>query len=183
MDTLAVQFTKIKAAELQKKLGITNLMATPRLMKLVVNMGVKNAVADKKNVDRAVQVMMQITGQKPKITHAKKSIATFKLRQGDPIGVVVTLRGKRMYAFFEKLTNIVMPRLKDFRGVSRTSFDTKGNYTLGLSEYAVFPEVDIATVDRTQGMEIVIVTTAKTPEEGMSLLETLGMPFAKGESK
>ncbi len=179
MENLQKRYINKIRKELQEKLKIKNPMATPKLVKIVVNMGVKDAAIDKKNIDRASAALAKITGQKPKIARARKSIASFKIRQGDPIGVMVTLRGKRMYDFFEKLTSIVLPRLKDFHGVSRKSFDGKGNYTLGLSEYTVFPEIDPATVERVQGLEIVFVTTARNDEEGLALLEALGMPFAK----
>lgn len=179
MENLQTRYTKQISKELQEKLAIKNPMATPRLIKLVVNMGVKDAVADKKNIEKATAAMVQITGQKPRVAKAKKSIAAFKLREGDPIGVAVTLRGKRMYDFFEKLVAVVLPRIKDFRGLSRTSFDGRGNYTLGFSEQTVFPEIDQAAVERIQGLEIVMVTTAKTNEEGFALLEALGIPFAK----
>jgi large subunit ribosomal protein L5 len=185
MENLQTRYINTIRRELQEKLKIKNPMATPKLVKIVVNMGVKDAVVDKKNIDRASAALAKITGQKPKIARARKSIASFKIRQGDPIGVMVTLRGKRMYDFFEKLTSIVLPRLKDFHGVSRKSFDGKGNYTLGLSEYTVFPEIDPASVERVQGLEIVFVTTARDNEEGLALLQALGMPFEKegGKSK
>lgn len=170
---------KTKAHGLQQKLGIKNTMAVPSLSKIVVNMGVKDAVSDKKNMERAAAVLTQITGQKPKITRAKKSIATFKLREGEEIGVVVTLRGKRMYDFLTKVISIVLPRLRDFRGVSRKQFDKQGNYTLGLIEHTVFPEIDLGKVERVMGLEIVIVTSAKDEKEGTMLLEMLGMPFQK----
>ena len=176
---LQQQYQKEIAPKLKEQLQLKNVMSTPKLEKIVVNMGVKDAVADKKNIERAERVMVQITGQKPKIARAKKSIASFKLRQGDPIGVVVTLRGKRMYQFFDKLVKVILPRLRDFHGVKRTSFDGKGNYALGFSEYIVFPEIDPSTVERVQGLEIVFTTTAKNDQEGMALLEALGMPFAK----
>ena len=181
--SLQERYTKTIQAELQKNLKIKNPMATPKLTKIVVNMGVKDAVSDKKNIERASQALATITGQKPRVAKAKKSIASFKLRQGDPIGVMVTLRGKRMYDFMEKLITVVLPRIKDFHGVKRTSFDGQGNYTLGFSEYAVFPEIDPATVERVQGLEMVIVTNANTNEEGFALLEALGMPFVKEEKK
>ncbi|MBI1982198.1 MAG: 50S ribosomal protein L5 [Candidatus Levybacteria bacterium] len=165
--------------DLQKKLDIKNPMRVPRMTKIVVNAGVKDAVLDKKNIEKAEAILAQITGQKPKITKAKKAIASFKLRKGDEIGLMVTLRGKRMYSFFEKLVSIVLPRLRDFHGVKRESFDGHGNYTLGLSEYAVFPEVDLAKIDKMQGIELTIVTTAKSNIEGIALLEALGMPFKK----
>lgn len=165
--------------KLQEKLGIKNQMAIPQLKKIVVNMGVKGAVQDKKTVEVAVQVLEQITGQKPKVTKAKKSIATFKLREGDKIGVMVTLRGKRMHDFFKKIVTIVLPRLRDFHGVKTTSFDGKGNYTLGFSENTVFAEIDAGKVDKVQGLEICIATTARNNEEGMALLTVMGMPFVK----
>lgn len=170
--------TKI-AKDLQKELDIKNFYATPKLKKIVVNIGVKDALADKKNVESAQSILAQITGQKPKVTTAKKSIATFKLREGDKIGAAVTLRGKRMYDFYEKLVGIVLPRLRDFRGVSVKSFDGRGNYSLGFSEPIVFPEIDPSKLERTQGLEITIVTSARTNEEGMALLKALGMPFQK----
>lgn len=179
MEDLQTRYNKVIKKELQDKLQITNPMATPRLVKIVVNMGVKDAVADKKNVERASSALAQITGQKPRVARARKSIASFKLRQGDAIGVAVTLRGKRMYAFFDKLNSIVLPRLKDFRGVSKKSFDGHGNYALGFGEYAVFPEIDTASVERVQGMEVVVVTTARNNQEGLALLEALGTPFEK----
>ena len=180
MDTLQEKYIKTLVKELQSELGIKNVMAIPHLTKIVVNIGVKDAVADKKNVERAVNALEIITGQHPKISKAKKSIATFKLRQGDAIGTSVTLRGKRMYSFFEKLVNVVLPRLKDFRGVSSSSFDGRGNYTLGFSEYSVFPEIDPSTIERMQGLEIVIVTSASDNTQGHALLTKLGMPFEKG---
>lgn len=179
MDTLQKQYKETIGPKLQKDLNIKNLMALPKLVKIVVNVGVKDAVSDKKLIEKMSGAIATITGQKPKIAKAKKSIASFKLREGDAIGVVVTLRGKRMYAFFDRIVKIVLPRIKDFRGVKRTSFDGKGNYTLGLYEYSVFPEIDPASVDRLQGMEIVVVTTADTNADGFALLEALGMPFAK----
>lgn len=179
MENLQQTYNKTLRAEIQKKLELSNIMAVPQLVKIVVNMGVKDAVADKKNIERAKTAMMTVTGQKPRVARAKKSIAAFKLRQGDPIGVVVTLRGKRMYTFLEKLNNVIFPRIKDFHGISRSSFDGRGNYTLGFSEYAVFPEVDPSTVEKVQGLEIVIVTSAKDNNEGLTLLEAMGMPFEK----
>jgi large subunit ribosomal protein L5 len=179
MTNTNATFTKEIAPKLQKTLGIKNVMALPRLSKIVINMGVKDATGDKKNYERMAQNLAQVTGQKAKITRAKKAIAGFKLRQGDAIGLVVTIRGKRMYAFYDKIVTIVLPRIKDFRGVRRTSFDAQGNYTLGLHEYSVFAEIDPGSVERLQGMEIVFVTTAKSKEEGLALLEALGMPFTK----
>ena len=170
--------TKI-ATELKEGLGIKNVYAIPKLDKIVVNIGVKDALVDKKNIENALAILSQATGQKPKVTKAKRSIATFKLREGDKIGAAVTLRGKRMYDFYEKLVGIVLPRLRDFRGVSVKSFDGRGNYSIGFSESTVFPEVDPSTIEKNQGMEITIVTTAKTDTEGMALLKSLGMPFQK----
>lgn len=168
-----------KLQKLGQELGIKNPMAVPSLKKIVVNIGVKNAVADKKNMEVAEQVLTTITGQKPRVNKAKKSISSFKLREGDKIGLTVTLRGNRMHEFYSKLVNVVLPRIKDFRGVSNKAFDGQGNYTLGLSEYSVFPEVDTGKVERVLGMEMTIVTSAKNKEEGMALLKTLGMPFQK----
>lgn len=171
-----------KRKELKEKLGIKNINAVPKLAKVVINMGVKDVLSDKKNLEKASSQLAQISGQKPKITRAKKAISSFKLREGDEIGLVATLRGKRMYDFMEKLVGIVLPRLRDFRGVRRNSFDGRGNYTLGFEETAVFPEIDPSTVDRAQGLEVVVVTTAKNNEQGMALLEILGMPFEKVRS-
>jgi large subunit ribosomal protein L5 len=180
---LQEKYNKEVVAKLQKDLGVKNPMALPRLQKIVLNMGVKDAVSDKKLIEKMAVALGQVSGQKPKVTRAKKAIAGFKLRQGDAIGLVVTLRGKRMYAFLDRMISIVLPRLKDFRGVKRTSFDVRGNYTLGLYEYSVFPEIDPASVDRLQGMEIVFVMTAKDKKEGFALLEAMGMPFAKEAPK
>lgn len=183
METLQEQYKKTISKELQTKLGLKNVMATPKIMKITLNMGIRDAVADKKNIERATKALTQIGGQKPKTTRARKSIASFKLRQGDVIGVAITLRDKRMYDFFEKLVSIVLPRLKDFRGIPRKSFDGRGNYTLGFSEYSVFPEIDPSSVERVQGMEVVITTSARTNEEGLALLESMGMPFEKEDKK
>ncbi len=179
MDNLMTRFNNKIARDLQKELGTANLFATPKLKKIVVNIGVKDALSDKKNIDNSVAILTQITGQKPRITKARKSIATFKLREGDQIGVAVTLRGKRMYDFYEKLVSIVLPRLRDFRGVSVKSFDGKGNYSLGFSEPIVFPEIDPSKIEITQGLEVTIVTSARDNNEGMALLKSLGMPFQK----
>ncbi|PIZ97403.1 MAG: 50S ribosomal protein L5 [Candidatus Levybacteria bacterium CG_4_10_14_0_2_um_filter_35_8] len=176
---LQEKFIKEIVGQLKKELGIKNNMALPKLLKIVVNMGVKDALLDKKSVEKAAGILAQISGQKPKVTKAKKSIATFKLRAGDEVGLTVTLRGKRMYDFFEKITTIVLPRLRDFHGVKTTSFDKHGNYTLGFVESAVFPEIDLAKVDKIQGLEISIVTTARDNKEGFALLKALGMPFKK----
>ncbi len=174
------QDQKMIVSVLREALKYENSFAYPRLRKIVVNMGVKGATEDKKAIEKASLVLANITGQKPKVTRAKKSIASFKLREGDLIGVMVTLRGKRMHVFFDKLVRIVLPRLRDFHGVRRDSFDGQGNYTLGFTEYSVFPEIDPATagsVDRVQGLEVIIVTSASNDREGFLLLEALAMPF------
>lgn len=169
--------------KLGKDLGVKNPMAVPHLKKIVVNMGVKDAVSDKKIIEKMGVALGQVTGQKAKSTRARKAIAQFKLRQGDTIGLMVTLRGKRMYQFYDRLIKIVLPRLKDFRGVPRESFDGRGNYTLGFHEYSTFPEIDPASVEKLQGMEIVFVTTADDNVQGFALLEAMGMPFAKEVKK
>src|SRR6266446_6613916 len=174
MANLQQKFKTEIAKRLQEDLKIGNNLALPRLLKIVVNAGVSGAVADKKAVEVVGGILTQITGQKPKVTTAKKSISSFKLREGDKIGLVVTLRGQRMYDFFERLVGIVLPRIKDFRGVKKKSFDSRGNYTLGISEYVVFPEVDSGRIDRVQGLEICIVTTAKERDEAVKLLTALG---------
>ena len=180
---LKKRFKEEIAGKLQKDLGIKNPMALPHLEKIVVNMGVKDAVSDKKLIDKMSVAVAQVTGQKPKVTRAKQAIAGFKIRQRDPLGLVVTIRGQRMYTFFDNMVNFVLPRLKDFRGVKRTSFDGRGNYTLGLHEYSVFPMIDPASVDRLQGMEIIFVTTAKNNEDALALLESMGIPFTKQQPK
>jgi large subunit ribosomal protein L5 len=176
---LQKQFTDEIVKKLEKDLGIKNPMAVPHLTKIVVNMGVKDAASDKKVIEKMSGALGQITGQKAKPTRARKAIAGFKIRQGDIIGLAVTIRGKRMYAFYDRLVKIVLPRLKDFRGVPRGSFDGRGNYTLGFHEYSTFPEIDPASVERLQGMEMVFVTTAADDAQGFALLEAMGMPFAK----
>lgn len=172
-------YTKELQASLQKKLGKKNPIAVPALTKIVVNMGVRGALQDKKNMQNALAILTQITGQKPKVTKAKQAIASFKLRQGDQIGAVVTLRGRRMYDFFEKLITIVFPRIRDFRGIKKTAFDGRGNYTLGFTEHIVFPEIDPGKVDKIYSLEVCIVTSAKSDEEALALFEVLGVPFEK----
>lgn len=182
MSNLKDKFNKEISGNIQKALAIKNSMAIPRLKKIVVNVGVKDATLDKKNVEKAILMLSQITGQKPKETIAKKAISSFKLRQGDRIGLMVTLRGKRMYDFFEKLVTIVLPRFRDFHGVKKESFDGRGNYTLGFIESTVFPELDPGKIDQTigrQGLEVSIVTSAKDNKQGFELLKALGMPFEK----
>src|SRR5467141_461182 len=174
---LRARFEKEVAVALMKELELKNPMAVPRLNKIVVNMGVGEATQNAKLIDPAVNELGQITGQKPVTTKAKKSIAAFKVREGMPIGAMVTLRGDRMYEFFDRLVSIVLPRVRDFRGVSTKSFDGRGNYTLGLHDQLIFPEIDYAKVDKTKGMNVTIVTTASTDEQARTLLKHLGMPF------
>ena len=171
------RFQKEIAPALQKELALKNPMAVPRLHKIVVNMGVGEATQNAKILDPAVAELGQITGQKPVVTKAKKSIAAFKVREGMPIGAMVTLRGDRMYEFIDRLINVVLPRVRDFRGVSTKSFDGRGNYTLGLRDQLIFPEIDYAKVDKLKGMNVTIVTTAKNDNEARALLKSFGMPF------
>lgn len=168
--------TKASAA-LQKRFNYKNPMQVPRLQRIVVNIGLGDAVGNPKLIDAAVNELTAVTGQKPVVTRAKKSIAGFKLREGMPIGVMVTLRRDRMWEFLDRLVNLALPRVRDFRGVSRKAFDGAGNYTLGLKDQTVFPEIDFDKVDATRGMNITFVTTAETNEEGRELLAQLGMPF------
>jgi len=174
---LRVRFEKEVVPTLAKELDLKNPMAVPRLNKIVVNMGVGEATQNAKILDPAANELGQITGQKPVITRAKKSIAAFKVREGMPIGAMVTLRGDRMYEFFDRLVSIVLPRVRDFRGVSTKSFDGRGNYTLGLHDQLIFPEIDYARVDKLKGMNVTIVTTARSDDQARSLLKHLGMPF------
>lgn len=162
---------------LMKRFSYQNRMEVPRLDKIVINMGLGEAIQNIKILDSAVQELSQITGQKPIITKAKKSIAQFKLRTGMPIGCMVTLRKEKMYEFFSRLVNVALPRVRDFKGVSGKSFDGRGNYTLGIREQLIFPEIHYDKIDKVKGMNIIIVTTAKTDEEGKELLKLLGMPF------
>lgn len=178
-ERLQVLYKEKIAPELMKELGLTNIMECPKLVKIVLNMRVGKATSDSKAIEEAVSDMTAITGQKPVVTKAKKSIANFKLREGQEIGVKVTLRRDRMYDFFDKLVNIALPRVRDFHGVSDTSFDGRGNYTLGIKEQMIFPEVDFEKISRTQGMDITIVTSAKDDKGAMALLKALGMPFKR----
>jgi len=162
---------------LRKEFGYPNVMAVPRIVKVVINMGLGEAVQNPKGLENAVADLAKIAGQKPVITKAKKSIATFKLRQGMNIGTMVTLRGARMYEFLDRFMNLALPRIRDFRGVSAKSFDGRGNYSIGVKEQLIFPEIDYDKVDKVRGMDITIVTTAKTDEEARSLLKNMGMPF------
>jgi large subunit ribosomal protein L5 len=175
---LRARYASEIAPALQKQFSYTNPMQVPRLDKIVINIGLGEALTNAKAVDAAVGDLQLITGQKPIVTRAKRSIAQFRVRTGNPIGVKVTLRGERMWDFLERLTRLALPRIRDFRGVPGRSFDGRGNYSLGLREQLAFPEIDYDKVDRLRGLEISIVTTAKTDEESKKLLELLGMPFA-----
>jgi large subunit ribosomal protein L5 len=174
---LRSKFEKEVAPALLKELELKNPMAVPRLHKIVVNMGVGEATQNAKVLDPAVNKLGQITGQKPVVTRAKKSIAAFKVRQGQSIGAMVTLRGDRMYEFFDRLVNIVLPRVRDFKGVSSKSFDGRGNYTIGLHDQLIFPEISYEKVDKLKGMNVTIVTTAANDNQARSLLKHMGMPF------
>jgi large subunit ribosomal protein L5 len=167
---------------LMSDFGYSNVMQAPKLTKIVINIGLGEAVQNAKAVDAAVNDLTLITGQKPVVTRAKKSIAAFKLREGMPIGAMVTLRGDRMYEFLDRLVAVSLPRVRDFRGVSPNSFDGRGNYTLGVREQILFPEIDYDKIDKTRGLEMSFVTTARTDEEGRRLMTLFGMPFAKKES-
>jgi large subunit ribosomal protein L5 len=171
------RFEKEVAPALMKEFELKNPMAVPRINKVVVNMGVGEATQNAKVIDPAAAELQQIVGQKPVITKAKKSIAAFKVREGMPIGVMVTLRGDRMYEFLDRLINIALPRVRDFRGVSTKSFDGRGNYTLGLRDQLIFPEISYEKVDKSKGMNVTIVTTARTDDQARALLKGLGMPF------
>ena len=179
MNRLQEKYQTSVKTELAKKFNYSSSMEIPKIEKIVINMGVGDAVANSKVLDDAVEELTQIAGQKPVITKAKKSIANFKLREGMPIGCKVTLRGERMYQFFDKLVSISLPRVRDFRGVNPNAFDGRGNYTLGVKEQLIFPEINFDKIKKIRGMDIVIVTTASTDEEGRSLLSLMGMPFRK----
>jgi len=177
MARLREKYKKEIAPSLAKEFDITNPMAIPKIEKVVVNMGLGEASANAKILDVAADELKAITGQKPVITKAKKSIAAFKLRQGMSIGTMVTLRGDRMYEFLDRLISVALPRVRDFRGISGKAFDGRGNYTLGIREQLIFPEIDFNKVDKTRGMNISIITTATTDDQARSLLKGLGMPF------
>ena len=179
MNRLQEAYQNSVRKELAAKFNYKSSMEIPKLEKIVINMGVGDAVANAKVLDDAVEELTQISGQKPVVTKAKKSIANFKLREGMPIGCKVTLRGERMYEFLDKLVSIALPRVRDFRGVNGNAFDGRGNYTLGVKEQLIFPEINFDKVKKIRGMDIVIVTTAKSDEEGRTLLQLLGMPFRK----
>ena len=179
MNRLKEKYLNEVTPSMMEKFGYTSTMQTPKVEKIVINMGVGDAVSNSKNLDKAVEELALITGQKPLVTKAKKSIAGFRLREGMPIGAKVTLRGERMYEFLDKLVTVSLPRVRDFHGVSKKAFDGRGNYTLGVKEQLIFPEIDYDLVDKVRGMDIVIVTTANTDEEARELLTQLGMPFQK----
>ena len=177
LSRLHERYRKDAIPALAKRFGYSNTMAVPRLKKITVNIGMGEASQNIKLLDVAVQELGQITGQKPVITRAKKSIANFKIRKGMPIGCMVTLRGERMYEFLDRLSNIVLPRVRDFKGLPGNSFDGRGNYTLGLKDQLVFPEIDYTRVDKIKGMNITLTTSAKSDEEGRELLKLMGVPF------
>src|SRR5213595_843430 len=174
---LKQRYQKEVGPAIAKEFGIENPMAIPRVEKIVINMGMGEAIANAKILDTAADELRAIAGQKPVITKAKKSIASFKLRQGMPIGVMVTLRGERMYEFLDRLVSVALPRVRDFRGVSPKAFDGRGNYTIGIREQLIFPEIDFNKVDKMRGMNISIVTTARNDDQARALLKNLGMPF------
>ena len=179
MARLEDKFKSEITKELMTKFEYSSVMQIPKIEKIVINMGVGDAVQNSKALDNAVAELALISGQKPLVTRAKKSIATYRLREGMPIGAKVTLRGERMYEFFDKLVTVALPRVRDFHGVSKKAFDGRGNYTLGVKEQLIFPEIDYDKVSKVRGMDIVIVTTANTDEEARELLAQCGMPFAK----
>ena len=177
MSRLKERYTSEVAPALQKEFGYANVMATPKITKVVINLGLGEATQNAKIVDVAADELMRIAGQKPVVTRAKKSIAQFRVRQGMPIGTMVTLRGERMFDFLDRLISMSLPRVRDFRGIPTKGFDGRGNYTLGLKDQLLFPEIDYMRVDKPRGMNITVVTTAKTDEESRRLLQLLGFPF------
>ena len=179
MNRLRERFENEIKKTMMEKFNYTSVMQVPKIDKIVINMGLGEAVSNSKIIDDAVAELSLITGQKPVVTRAKKSIATFRLRDGMPIGCKVTLRGDRMYDFLDKLVSVALPRVRDFRGVSANAFDGRGNYTLGIKEQLIFPEIEFDKVSKVRGMDIVLVTTANTDEESRGLLQELGMPFQK----
>ena len=179
MSRLREQYQNQIVDALMKKFGYKNVMQVPKLEKIVLNMGVGEAKENAKTLEAAAKDMELITGQKPVITKAKHSIANFKLREGMAIGCKVTLRGEKMYEFFDRLINLALPRVRDFRGINPNSFDGRGNYALGIKEQLIFPEIEYDKIDKIRGMDVIVVTTAKTDEEGRELLTQFGMPFAK----
>lgn len=179
MEILKQKYKEEVVPEMMRKFGYKNQMAVPRLEKIVVNMGVSDAIQNPSAIESALKDLAIITGQKPLIRRARKSISNFHLRKGMPIGLKVTLRGEKMYSFLYKLINIALPRVRDFQGVSLNSFDGRGNYSLGIKEQLIFPEIEYDKIDKIRGMDIIIVTTAKTDEEAKELLSLFGMPFRK----
>jgi large subunit ribosomal protein L5 len=180
MSRLVKQYREEIVPQLVTKFGYISVMQAPKLTKIIINVGLGEAIQNAKALEAVESDLVAIAGQHPVITRAKKNIAAFKLREGMPIGMMVTLRGRRMYNFFDRLVNVVLPRIRDFQGVPREAFDGHGNYSLGIKEQVVFPEINYDKVDKIRGLEIVIVTTAKTDEEGRELLRAMGMPFTKG---
>ncbi|GHF64279.1 large subunit ribosomal protein L5 [Deinococcus metalli] len=179
MQQLKEKYNDTVRPALMQQFGYSSVMAVPRIEKIVVNEGLGSAKEDSKAIDKASRELALITLQKPIVTKAKKSISNFKLRQGMPVGIKVTLRGERMYVFLEKLINIGLPRIRDFRGINPNAFDGRGNYNLGIKEQLIFPEITYDMVDKTRGMDVTIVTTAKTDEEARALLQAMGLPFRK----
>lgn len=178
MERLKEKYLKEVVPALTEKFGYKNIMELPKIEKVIINMGVGEAVGNPKVLDAAVSDMTLISGQKPILTRAKKSLAVWKLREGMPIGAKVTLRGERMYQFMDKFMNVALPRVRDFRGVSAKAFDGRGNYSVGLKEQLIFPEIEYDKIDKIRGMNIIVVTTAKTDEEARELLKLMGMPFS-----
>ena len=176
---LQEKYNKEVAPAMMEKFGYKNIMEIPKLDKIVINMGVGNAKENPKGLEKAVEEMEMISGQKPVITRARKSVANFKLREGMPIGAKVTLRSDKMYYFLDKLVSVTLPRVRDFRGVNPNAFDGRGNYALGVKEQIIFPEIEYDKIDQVRGMDVIFVTTAKTDEEARELLKLLGMPFSK----
>ncbi|UCD12148.1 MAG: 50S ribosomal protein L5 [Nitrospinaceae bacterium] len=179
MANLKVAFDEKYKAQIQKDLGLQNVMQVPRMEKIVINVGLGEALQNAKLIESGIEQLRLITGQQPVVTRAKKAISNFKLREGVPIGLCVTLRGNRMYEFLERLISIALPRVRDFKGVSPKSFDGRGNYTLGIKEQLIFPEIDYDKIEKIKGMNITLCTTARTDEEGKNLLSHLGFPFRK----
>ncbi len=177
MNRLKSKYQNEAIASLTKEFGYTNVMAIPKIQKVVINMGLGEATANAKIIDTGADELARVTGQKPVVRRARKSIAQFKVRQGQPIGTMVTLRGERMWEFLDRLVSIALPRVRDFKGVSPKGFDGRGNYTLGLRDQLLFPEIDYMKVDKARGMNVSVVTTAKTDEEARKLLQFIGMPF------
>ena len=178
MDRLQEKYVKEVIPAMTEKFGYKNIMELPKVEKVIINMGIGESIGNPKVLDAAVEDLKTISGQKPILTRAKKSIATWKIRQGMPIGAKVTLRGTRMYQFLDKFMNVALPRVRDFRGVSANAFDGRGNYSVGLKEQLIFPEIEYDKIDKIRGMNIVVVTTAKTDEEARELLKLMGMPFS-----